>query len=149
MTSRCMPARRRATTFVWSVLALAAMFTGPAGQAAETHYAAPTIINDGWRTGDLSTTGFDDRRLRALLARMMDGRTNLHSVIVERHGRLVAEVYRRGRDESVYLPIGLNSDFGPTVLHDTRSVGKSIVGLLVGIARQQGKLGDLATPAIS
>jgi CubicO group peptidase (beta-lactamase class C family) len=106
-------------------------------------------VGDGWEPIEMSEAGFDQRRLRALLARMMDGRTNLHSVIVERHGRLVAELYRSGKDESVYLPIGINSDFGPTVLHDTRSVGKSVVGLLLGIAKQRGRLRELATPAIS
>ena len=78
----------------------------------------------------------------------MNGGINLHGVVIERHGRLVAEGYRRGKDRSVYSLFAFNRDFGPTVLHDTRSVGKSVVSLLVGIARQQGSLGDLATPAI-
>jgi CubicO group peptidase (beta-lactamase class C family) len=79
---------------------------------------------------------------------MLNGETNLHSVIIERHGCLVAEAYRRGKDRSVYALLARNREFGPTVLHDTRSVGKSVVSLLLGIARQQGKIGELSTPAI-
>jgi CubicO group peptidase (beta-lactamase class C family) len=79
---------------------------------------------------------------------MMDGGTNMHGVVIERHGRLVAEAYRRGADKSVYSLFALNRNFGPSVLHDTRSVGKSVVSLLVGIARQEGGLGDLSTPVM-
>ena len=80
---------------------------------------------------------------------MMSGPSNLHSVLVERHGRLVAELYRRGQDRSVYSLFAHDTDFGPVTLHDTRSVGKSVVSLLLGIAKQQGKVGDLATPAMA
>jgi CubicO group peptidase (beta-lactamase class C family) len=79
---------------------------------------------------------------------MLNGATNLHSVIIERHGHLVAEAYRRGQDRSAYGLFAREREFGPTVLHDTRSVGKSVVSLLLGIARQQGKVGELSTPAI-
>jgi CubicO group peptidase (beta-lactamase class C family) len=120
----------------------------PAGQAAETPSIIPRNIGDGWTSEDMSKAGFDGGRLRASLARMLDGRTNIHCIIVERHGHLVAEAYRSGKDESVYLPIGITTDFGPTVLHDTRSVGKSVTSLLLGIAMQQGKVGELSKPAI-
>jgi CubicO group peptidase (beta-lactamase class C family) len=79
---------------------------------------------------------------------MMNGETNIHSVIIERHGHLVAEVYRRGKDKSVYALFARDQDFGPTVLHDTRSVGKTVVSLLMGIAKQQGNIGELSTPAL-
>jgi CubicO group peptidase (beta-lactamase class C family) len=39
-------------------------------------------------------------------------------------------------------------DFGPAVRHDTRSVGKSVIGLLVGVAQAQGKLQGLETPVL-
>ena len=118
------------------------------GQTPETPFAVPAIIGDGWEREDLAQSGFDAERLRSLLAIMMNGETNIHSVIVERHGRLVAELYRRGKDRSTNSLFAHNRDFGPTVVHDTRSVSKSVISLLLGIAKQQGQIKSLATPAI-
>jgi len=109
----------------------------------------PVLLDDGWERETPAAAGFDAPRLATLLATMMAPKENVHSVLVERHGRLVAEVYARGKDESPYIPFSYRRTFGPTVLHDTRSVGKSVVSLLIGIAQGQGRLGSLATPAVS
>lgn len=119
-----------------------------AAQAPVTPFAVPALIGDGWEREAPEQAGFDAAKLQATLAAIADGSINLHGVIVERHGRLVAELYRKGKDKSVYGLFATNTDFGPTTLHDTRSVGKSVIDLLLGIAQQQGKLGSLATPAI-
>jgi len=81
------------------------------------------------------------RDLAARLAEMeRDGRVfGLHALLVARAGRLLFEHYGRGDDESWGMPIG-NVTFGPTVLHDLRSVTKSVVGLLYGIALADGKV---------
>jgi len=118
------------------------------GQTPEAPLAVPAIIGDGWERETPTASGFDATRLSALLASAKERENHLHSVLVERHGRLVAELYHSGKDESPYIPFAYRRTFGPTVLHDTRSIGKSLVSLLFGIARQQGKLGDLATPVI-
>ncbi len=130
------------------VLALAVFPATAAAQEPDASFAVPKSLGDGWETEDLRTSGFDAPRLRRLLAGMMSGQTNLHGIIIERRGHLVAELYRRGKDSSVYFPIALNRDFGPDVRHDTRSIGKSVIGLLFGIVQGQGKIGDLATPAL-
>jgi CubicO group peptidase (beta-lactamase class C family) len=57
----------------------------------------------------------------------------LHAVLVSRDERLVLERYYEGADESWGKPLGTIA-FGPDTLHDLRSVTKSIVGLLYGIA---------------
>jgi CubicO group peptidase (beta-lactamase class C family) len=108
----------------------------------------PSLIGDGWERVDPSSAGFDTARLQALLPKAMSEPINLHSVIVERHGRLVAELYRPGKDKGVYSLFARTKPFGPATLHDTRSVGKSVVDLLLGIAAGQGKFGDLSKPVL-
>ena len=108
----------------------------------------PALIGDGWERADPGASGFDAAKLQALLLKATDEPIDLHSILVERHGRLVAELYRAGKDKGVYSLFARTKAFGPTTLHDTRSVGKSVVDLLLGIAQAQGKLGDLSKPAL-
>jgi len=74
-------------------------------------------------------------------------------VLVVRGGRLVAELYRSGPDASIGNHYGLgfarDVDFGPGVLHDVRSISKSVVGLLYGIGLAQGRLPSLASSALA
>jgi CubicO group peptidase (beta-lactamase class C family) len=58
---------------------------------------------------------------------------DLHVVMVSHAGAMVLEQYYQGRDENWGKPLGVVS-FGPETLHDLRSVTKSVVGLLYGIA---------------
>jgi CubicO group peptidase (beta-lactamase class C family) len=63
----------------------------------------------------------------------------LHALLVSHRGNLVLEHYGSGSDEVWGRPIGV-IDFAPSVLHDVRSVSKSVVGLLYGIALAAGKV---------
>lgn len=63
----------------------------------------------------------------------------LHGVVVVRDGRLVLERYFEDEDNARGRPLGRVA-FKPDALHDLRSVSKSIVGLLYGIALEQGKV---------
>lgn len=72
---------------------------------------------------------------------------NLHSVVVIRGGKLVFERYYKGLDESWGQSLGM-VDHGPDRKHDLRSVSKSIVGLLYGIALQDGKVPPLDASVI-
>jgi len=121
--------------------------------AAEIPCAVPAIIGDGWEISMPESSGFDAQALCAVLAGVKSSEENIHGVIVERHGRLVAELYRRGPDTSMKFLLGLNLfaanvDFGPATLHDIRSVSKSVIGLLVGIAKQKGEIKSLAIPVL-
>jgi CubicO group peptidase (beta-lactamase class C family) len=62
---------------------------------------------------------------------------NLHSVLVWRSGGIALERYYTGVDEAWGRPLGTVT-FAPETLHDLRSVTKSIVGLLYGIALDRG-----------
>ena len=53
--------------------------------------------------------------LCAVLERVRTGSTNVHAVVVERHGRIVAELYRTGQDRSVWSPWAREIAFGPDV----------------------------------
>ena len=108
----------------------------------------PALIGDGWERMDPAAAGFDAAKLQAVLEKVAGEPIDLHSVVVERHGHLIAELYRPGKDKGVYSLFARTKEFGPTTLHDTRSVGKSVVDLLLGIAEGQGKVGDLSKPAL-
>ncbi|BBK43337.1 serine hydrolase [Allostella vacuolata] len=72
----------------------------------------------------------------ARAAGRLDG---LHGIVARRHGRIFLERYFRGADASWGTPLG-EIDFGADTVHDLRSVTKSIVGLLYGIALEQGRV---------
>lgn len=64
---------------------------------------------------------------------------NLHAVVIEHAGETVLERYYAGTDERLGDPLG-SVAFTAETLHDLRSVSKSIVGLLYGIALAEGKV---------
>lgn len=72
---------------------------------------------------------------------------NLHAVFVARAGRVEAECYFEGQDERWGTSLGRVA-FTADTLHDVRSVSKSIVGLLYGIALAEGKVPGLDTPVV-
>ena len=82
-----------------------------------------------------------DGDFAARLAEMQrDGRVSgLHALLVARGGRTLFEYYGVGEDERLGTSLGTVT-FGPTVLHDLRSVTKSMVGMLYGIALADGKV---------
>jgi len=68
---------------------------------------------------------------------------NVHGVIVMRKGVTLAEWYFEGADNRRGRgPIGVVK-FGPATLHDVRSVTKSVVSVLFGIAMSNGAIKDL------
>lgn len=95
-----------------------------------------------WPTAAPAAEGFDDRSLGQAADALLDGPFNVHALLVERHGRLVAEYYQGGRDRSVYGLVSWRQSFGPMQLHDVRSVGKSVTSLLYGIALGDGRVPD-------
>jgi CubicO group peptidase (beta-lactamase class C family) len=69
----------------------------------------------------------------------------LHGVVVVRDGRLVLERYFEDDDNARGSGLG-KVTFKPDTLHDMRSVSKGVVGLLYGIALEQGKAPAPDTP---
>jgi CubicO group peptidase (beta-lactamase class C family) len=105
-------------------------------------------MNDGWQIeASPQAAGFDATRLCGVLRDMADGDLNFHSLLVVRHGQLVAEVYRPGKDERIKDLFRSTRTFDATSIHDVRSISKSVTSLLWGIAQAQGKTPALDTPA--
>jgi len=76
----------------------------------------------------------------------------VHAVLIARGGKLVFEKYFRGSDE---LPGGIygrrveNVTFEADMLHDMKSVSKSVASLVLGIAIDQGLVGSINEPILS
>src|SRR5687767_3515327 len=94
---------------------------------------SPASIGDGWPTATPESVGLDGARLCGIAARLAATNANVHAVIVVRRGTLVFEQYFPGRDEPWGMGEGRH-DFDATTKHDTRSISKSVISLLVGIA---------------
>ena len=105
-------------------------------------YRQPQDRGDGWQTSSSSVEGIDP----ALLADMINGVRdevfrNVHSVLVVRNDRLVLEEYFPGYDL-----LGPYTEFDWNVRHLLCSCTKSFASALVGIAYDQGLLGEVSTP---
>jgi CubicO group peptidase (beta-lactamase class C family) len=96
----------------------------------------------------LAEAGFAPDLGERLDAGVHDGRLrNLHAVLVVRGGKLALERYYEGEDERWGWPRGRVA-FGPDELHDLRSITKSIVGQLYGMALAEGKVPPLEASLI-
>ncbi|AXK71173.1 class C beta-lactamase-related serine hydrolase [Lysobacter sp. TY2-98] len=100
----------------------------------------PVALSDGWTLSTPRAEGFDEQALVTAAERLMDRPLNVHAILVERHGRLVLEMYQGGPDRSVYSLLSTRQSFGPGTLHDVRSVGKTVTSLLYGVAFEQRKV---------
>lgn len=93
----------------------------------------PTSIEPDrpWRTANPDELGLDAGRLEAAHLRAVDNEW-VRSLLVVRHGRMAFERYYGG--------------FGPDSLADVRSVTKSVVSTLTGIAIARGEMPGVDTP---
>ena len=132
-----------------SVLAATAapQASAPAQSATYT-YAAPPTIGDGWTTGTLEQAGIDRPRLERMTEYVRaNPDLNVHAILIERDGRLVYEEYFSGTDQRWGQPLGRVS-FTRDTIHDLRSVTKSVVSALVGLAHDAGALPSLDAPLL-
>jgi CubicO group peptidase (beta-lactamase class C family) len=85
-----------------------------------------------WPTATPESSGVDSAHLLRLLDHVHAQRVNLHSLLIARHGRLIAEVY--------FHPYHAGSQ------HDVRSAAKSVTALLAGIALEEGYIASIDQP---
>ncbi|MEO6444104.1 MAG: serine hydrolase [Gemmatimonadaceae bacterium] len=109
---------------------------------------APVTLGDGWRTVPAESLGVDPSRLGALTKSVRAWpELGVHAILIERSGRLIYEQYFDGFDQRWGKPIGLVHMTAGT-LHDLRSVTKSVVSALAGIALGEGAFKSLDQPVV-
>lgn len=111
----------------------------PRGRAPSPYiYRPPPAENDGWPVGTLEEVGLSHEVISRFIQMLIDmpidsvHASDIHGVLIARHGRLVLEEYFHGfhRDEP----------------HDTRSASKSVTSVLTGAALLRGDPIGLSTP---
>ncbi|MGD9140935.1 MAG: serine hydrolase [bacterium] len=109
----------RAVAFVvlWALLALAGPYCVRAATGVPWPAAAPEEV------------GISSDALADMLVKIRDDAIEIHSVIIVRDGRLVLEAYMHPYDRGT--------------LHNVKSVSKSVISALVGIALREGVIGSL------
>ncbi len=119
-----------------------------AGAVLSSPLAPETARAEPWERLAPEAAGFRPNVEERLDAAVQDGRLEgLHSVLVTRHGKLVFERYYEGEDQRWGYPLG-KVTFDAGTKHDLRSVSKSIVGLLYGIALAEGLTPPLDAPIV-
>ena len=103
----------------------------PTPEATPSAVAVPRDYwpTGGWRTAAPKDHGTDPAALAQIEDQVSTFYTNVRSILLVRHGYLVYEHYWHGLDQ--------------TSGHDVRSVTKSVISALVGIALAEGKLESL------
>lgn len=137
---------------ILSLLVLALTLQAPLPIAAQialsTGYRIPATLSDGWKTAHADSLRIDAARLDALTASLRAWpELGVHAILIERSGRLIHEEYFDGFDERWGTPRGrvvMERDS----LHDLRSVTKSVVSALAGIALDEGAIKSLDQPVV-
>ena len=131
---------------------LAMAFFSPTVQVSQSSksdgYTVPVERKDGWQTGPADSVGVDSQQLAKLTQSIRAWpELGVHAILVERNGRLIYEEYFEGFDEKWGQPLG-RITMTPELKHDLRSVTKSVVSALVGIAHGEGAIKSLDDPVI-
>lgn len=112
---------------------IAAIFLSPpamgASESPTNEFPWPT---KGWATSTPEAQGLDAGRLARLVENV--GAAKQDSLLIVRHGKIVLDAY--------YAP------YAPGILHDLRSVTKSITGTLIAIALKNGNIDSVEHPVI-
>jgi CubicO group peptidase (beta-lactamase class C family) len=111
----------------------------PRGNPPEQYrYSPPIQLDDGWPVSTLKREGIDQATIEKFVQKLIDMRqdnvntSQIHSLLIARHGKLVLEEYFHGFDRDTP--------------HDTRSASKSWTNVLIGAAMQAGVPIRLDTP---
>ena len=101
-------------------------------------YSPPVQLEDGWPVSTLEREGIDQAQIEKFVQKLIDmpmdniSSSQIHSLLIARHGKLVLEEYFHGYDRDTP--------------HDLRSASKSWTNVLIGAAMQSGVPIRLDTP---
>ena len=111
----------------------------PRGKSPERyHYSPPVQLDDGWPVSTLAKEGIDQAAIEKFVQKLIDmqqdgvSTSQVHSLLIARHGKLVLEEYFHGYDRNTP--------------HDLRSASKSWTNALIGAAMEAGVPIRLDTP---
>jgi CubicO group peptidase (beta-lactamase class C family) len=130
----------------WGFLVCIAICSACARGELGSECGKPTAAADGWQIASPDEEGVDVSRLCALnemLAQSASG--NVHAVVVARRGKLIYEIYRAGDDERWGSKLG-SVNYTAEMPHDVRSISKSVVSLLFGIALDRHLIASVDDP---
>lgn len=132
---------------IYTWLLLLAIATIGCRQASEKDITAQdqTLKND-IAIAQLEDVGLNRQMIAELIDSIKTGfYPNRHSLLIYKDDKLVVEEYFSGHDQIWGTDIGMirNND---TLLHDMRSVSKSVVSACIGIAIAQGKITSVDQP---
>jgi CubicO group peptidase (beta-lactamase class C family) len=88
----------------------------------------------------------DQLELRYLMSPDRLKADNVHSVLVMHKGKLIAERYYLGTDRPMGDWSTQEKQFSENDLHDMRSISKTMIGLAIGIAIDEGKIPSVNMP---
>lgn len=129
-------------------LALVAPSDALAQGVASGGYHRPATLGDGWKTASAQSVGVDSAALARLTTTIRQWpELGVHAILIERAGQLIYEEYFDGFDERWGTPLGRVA-MSASVKHDIRSVTKSIVSALTGIAIGEGAITSLDQPVV-
>lgn len=95
------------------------------GRKYEYTYSVPAKLGDGLPVGSIRSSGLDPVAVKQMVEKIVDGaHREVHSILILKDGMLVLEEY-------FY-------DYDPSRLHQLRSVTKSFISALIGIAIDRG-----------
>ncbi len=134
--------------FLQSVISLI-LLTG----CSQTHirdtnynYSAPKQLSDGIKTDDIKNVNIDCNKIIELTKLILkDTFPNIHSLLIARDNKLVYENYFSGKDEYWGLSLGY-AKHDANILHDIRSISKSVVSACIDIALQQQRIKSIDDP---
>src|SRR5687767_13570062 len=129
-------------------LVLLAAATAAAQERTPVDYRPPPALTDGWKTAHADSLGVESQRLARLTESLRAWpELGVHAILIERDGRLIYEEYFDGFDERWGQPLGRVSMTRESK-HDLRSVTKSVVSALAGIAVGSGAIKSLEQPVV-